>query len=797
MDAPAPDPSTADHPTADHPSLRSVLAIVAVIGVVAAVAVGATRWRDQRQQDEAAGSTALPPEVAPEMDVTTVDSYEWSPVPIGGGGFVTGIVGATSDGSSVLYARTDVGGAHRWDATTGTWEQMIVAGSLVDGELTEGDYSVASIAVSASDPDVVAVAVGDDYNPEPGQDPETTGRVLWSDDGGATWRSSTERWSIAGNQSFRVGRERLAIDPTDPRRALLGTQREGLWSTDDAGETWREVPADEVPHGVTDTPEDDQTGVSTVSFVAARDATEPSVAVVGVTGDGLYATDDVEGSWRRIVELDAGDVPSSAEVAGDEVVLSVDTPGRDDARLVRLAPVGAGPVADITAEDLTTPARSSTWIVGVAPDVGGATSMVLSDGAVRDGHLWTSDDDGATWRQHDVEIDAGNTPWLGETDLDQYMSTGRFLFDPVTPDRVWFAEGMGVWRTDDLDADTVTWTSVSAGIEEVVVSDIVVPPGGSPIVTVADRQGFLLPELGVPPTRPLVDERFSSGPGVDFSGGSPDHLAWIGAQSNLPPEEAQPRGATSTDGGVTWQEMSGMVPDMYGGEVAVSAVDSARMVWLPAQRGGLSAEGLFVSGDAGRTWSTVAPGTEMDSLHQNVWWFGRRALAADRIDAAMYLMGDDAQLRVSRDGGQEWAAADFAPPCSRDSDCHVYGQVRADPGAAGHLWATTGTGGLFHSTDAGASPWRQVGDFDEARAFGFGAPVGRAEHPAVYVWGRAAGRAGVWRSVDGGGRWELLSEHPGGIAAKVHVVTGDPNVPGRVYVGFAGVGAVRGDPATG
>ena len=160
----------------------------------------------------------------------------------------------------------------------------------------------------------------------------------------------------------------------------------------------------------------------------------------------------------------------------------------------------------------------------------------------------------------------------------------------------------------------------------------------------------------------------------------------------------------------------------------------------------------------------------------------------------MYLMTDDARFLVSTDGGNSWTDAPFAPPCRRDDDCHVYGQVQAVPGRAGHLWASAGRAGLFRTTDAGGSRWRQVGDFDDAGPFGFGAPVGDAEHPAVYVHGTARGREGVWRSTDGGDRWELLSEHPGGIAALVNVVAGDPDVPGRVYVGFAGVGVVHGDP---
>src|SRR5690606_17608834 len=111
--------------------------------------------------------------------------------------------------------------------------------------------------------------------------------------------------------------------------------------------------------------------------------------------------------------------------------------------------------------------------------------IVLTDEAVRDGHLWSSVDGGDSWQDHDVEIDATRIPWLAQTDLESYMSAGRLVFDPATEGRVWFAEGMGVWRTDDLEADTVTWTSEAVGIEELVVSSIVDPPGDALFVTTA------------------------------------------------------------------------------------------------------------------------------------------------------------------------------------------------------------------------------------------------------------------------------------------------------------------------
>ena len=46
--------------------------------------------------------------------------YDWNTVCIGGGGFVSGIV-TSSTCEGLVYARTDVGGAYRWDGDNQSW----------------------------------------------------------------------------------------------------------------------------------------------------------------------------------------------------------------------------------------------------------------------------------------------------------------------------------------------------------------------------------------------------------------------------------------------------------------------------------------------------------------------------------------------------------------------------------------------------------------------------------------------------------------------------------------------------
>ena len=73
--------------------------------------------------------------------VETVN-MEWDAVRIGGGGFVSGIV----TGQNVMYARTDVGGAYKYNYDKMEWEQLFAF--LNDAE--RGYLSVDAIQFTSS-----------------------------------------------------------------------------------------------------------------------------------------------------------------------------------------------------------------------------------------------------------------------------------------------------------------------------------------------------------------------------------------------------------------------------------------------------------------------------------------------------------------------------------------------------------------------------------------------------------------------------------------------------------------------
>src|SRR5512138_1427953 len=51
-------------------------------------------------------------------------TYNWKPVKIHGGGFVTGIL-FHPNASGLMYCRTDIGGSYRWNPTNNTWMSLL------------------------------------------------------------------------------------------------------------------------------------------------------------------------------------------------------------------------------------------------------------------------------------------------------------------------------------------------------------------------------------------------------------------------------------------------------------------------------------------------------------------------------------------------------------------------------------------------------------------------------------------------------------------------------------------------
>ena len=114
------------------------------------------------------------------------ESFSWSTVMIGGGGFVSSIVASPLE-QNLFYARTDVGGAYRWDQTSKSWISLM---DWVDAS-ERGLLGIEAIAVDPKNKNKVYMVAGTTYWNE--------GRsaFLRSEDRGKTW-SVNYTWDTSG-----------------------------------------------------------------------------------------------------------------------------------------------------------------------------------------------------------------------------------------------------------------------------------------------------------------------------------------------------------------------------------------------------------------------------------------------------------------------------------------------------------------------------------------------------------------------------------------------------------------------
>ena len=89
------------------------------------------------------------------QSVFAEEDYTWDSVPYGGGGYVTGLVFHPQE-ENLVYIRTDIGGAYRWDQERNRWIALCDMFSLNDANL----YGVDGLAVDPTDSNTVYICAG-------------------------------------------------------------------------------------------------------------------------------------------------------------------------------------------------------------------------------------------------------------------------------------------------------------------------------------------------------------------------------------------------------------------------------------------------------------------------------------------------------------------------------------------------------------------------------------------------------------------------------------------------------------
>lgn len=756
------------------------------------------------------------------------DSMDWGTVKIGGGGFVSGIV----TGQKEMYARTDVGGAYKYNYETESWEQLL--SFITDAD--RGYLSVDAMAIDPTDDNTVYFLCGCAYF----SDERTV--IFKTTDGGKTFTKIdvSSEIKVMGNGDGRHCGEAIAVDPDNPDVIYCGGDvafgKSALIKSTDGGMTWSPVIGyddlglfsettkwptwkDTLARSVTSDAYNNQNGVATIAIQDGKVYVGTSIKGV----ENVHVADMKEDKFTVLSkDLPTGSFPAriNKDANGNLLINYVGALafGGSGGSIYRYD-TKAGTVTDISPKENT----SFSACVSLPDD---ANTLVATTCGVWSSQLWYKDawnDDKVCWGdQFYRSTDGGKTwesitpgnekSWGGPLQAD-YLQDGGYdwirnkaihwcgaiVLDPRNSDRIFLTSGNGVFACDNIWDELPQYYFHPDGIEEVVALDMVSVPGGNPYSAIGDYDGFEHADLTKPGKQ--HSPNMGSTGAIAYCPQNPDVMIRIAENQN-----DVSSGFYTLDGGETWTKMS----NSPGGKAAITQLDKDTYRFFKSSKDDGT---VSYSDDFGETWQSCSgiPSTygskptymfvEPDqpnvvyayaTYYNSSWSYSKTE--PDITDACY-------KLCISTDYGKTFTSTDICKYDMCDSAARI-----AYLGE-GELILGAGWNGMYHVSvkDGKITSNEKIDGVSYCKTVGYGAPEKAGDVNTLYIYGKPedSDPEGIYRSQDGGKTWVCINtENLYGGTGNGNFLVGDMNEFGKVYMSTVGCGIVYGqlsgntDPTT-
>lgn len=703
-----------------------------------------------------AWASALPAQAA---------SYTWGNVKVVAGGYVDGIVAHPAQ-QGLFYARTDIGGAYRYNNATSTWVPL-------NDWTTPSNWhemGIESIAVDPRNANMLYMVAGM-YT----QNWDGNAAVLVSSNQGASFNSYPLSFRTGGNDDGRNAGEKLQVDPNLGSVLMYGTFNDaaqgatnGIWKSTNSGQTWTRL------SGFTALSNDGSgSGVAFVTYYqpsAGSGSATPTVfagvstAGAASAGTTLYKSTDGGSHWSAVTGGPSGQYPNHGQVGPDGNLYitygnAIGPNGMTTGQVWKYS-VGGNTWQNIT------PANPNNYSFGygglaIDPKKSGALVVMTMDRWWPGDTMFRSTNGGSSWTDVGPAStrDPSLSPWVkfGAATAG-FGNWGQVAIDPFNSAHAMYGTGQTVWTTSNLTAadsgQATNWTIGANGIEETATLALISPTSGVPLISgLGDICGFVHTSLTVSPAAGMVSNPIcGNGTGLDYAKSLTSKIVRVGTGGS------GVYGAVSTNGGTSWTPFANQAGSSQGdGTVAISA-DGGTIVWGPKD------VAPAYSTNNGASWTSTG-------LPVSTSW----QILSDGLNGNLFYAYNAATgiFYASANKGVNWYTA--------ASGLATGGKATTVAGNQGDVWLATSSG-LFRSTSSGSS-WSQVysGVVTAANSVGFGKAASGASYPAIYLAGTVSGVSGLFRSTDTGSTWVRINDNAhqwGGYS----LVVGDPKTFGTVYV---------------